>query len=153
VQALILAAEGRLSELPPLDWDPRCAAVVVLAGHGYPGPLTRPDDPLPPLPHPEPGPSGVGDSEEGPVFHSGTRALGGPGGRLAPSNGRVLCMCGLGRDQAAAAAAAYRAVDRLGWEDGFCRRDIGGGGGDDGGGSAGSAARPRPGGGGGAGAG
>ncbi|MEC9177052.1 MAG: phosphoribosylglycinamide synthetase C domain-containing protein, partial [Pseudomonadota bacterium] len=39
--------------------------------------------------------------------------------------GRVLGVTGLGATIAAAQAAAYGAVDRITWPEGFCRRDIG----------------------------
>jgi phosphoribosylamine-glycine ligase len=39
VQVLIMAAEGKFSELPPLEWDPRTSLVVVMASNGYPGEL------------------------------------------------------------------------------------------------------------------
>jgi phosphoribosylamine---glycine ligase len=37
----------------------------------------------------------------------------------------VLNVCALGRSVAEAQARVYRAVDRIDWPDGFCRRDIG----------------------------
>jgi phosphoribosylamine--glycine ligase len=57
------------------------------------------------------------------VFHAGT-ALD-PAGQLVASGGRVLTVCGTGTDLLAARAAAYAAVDRIDWPEGFCRRDIG----------------------------
>jgi len=34
LRCLIMSAEGRFSEMPPLEWDPRTALVVVLAAKG-----------------------------------------------------------------------------------------------------------------------
>jgi phosphoribosylamine---glycine ligase len=42
-----------------------------------------------------------------------------------PSDGRVLTVCATGADLRAARAAAYAAVDKIDWPEGFCRRDIG----------------------------
>ena len=33
--------DGRLDELPPLEWDPRPAVCVVMASEGYPGNYER----------------------------------------------------------------------------------------------------------------
>ena len=41
VELLLATAEGRLDELPPLDWDPRPAVCVVMASEGYPGNYER----------------------------------------------------------------------------------------------------------------
>ena len=46
------------------------------------------------------------------------------GGVLA-NGGRVLAINAVGGDLAEALSRAYAAVDRLDWDDGFCRRDIG----------------------------
>jgi phosphoribosylamine--glycine ligase len=56
------------------------------------------------------------------IFHAGTRR---DGERLLADGGRVLGVTALGRDLAAARERAYRAVDRIEWRGGFCRRDIG----------------------------
>lgn len=37
LNTLIMAAEGRFSEMKPLEWDPRTALLVVMASNGYPG--------------------------------------------------------------------------------------------------------------------
>ena len=37
LKTLIYAAEGRFSDMPPLEWDTRTALVVVMAAKGYPG--------------------------------------------------------------------------------------------------------------------
>ena len=56
------------------------------------------------------------------IFHAGTKA---EGGRVLANGGRVLNVCALGKSVAEAQARAYRAVGRIRWPDGFCRRDIG----------------------------
>jgi phosphoribosylamine--glycine ligase len=65
------------------------------------------------------------EGEEGPlVFHAGTRRA--IDGRLLAEGGRVLAVTALGPSLAEARARAYAAVDRIQWQEGFCRRDIGG---------------------------
>ena len=106
------AAVGRL-ESGTVKWDPRTALGVVLAAEGYPGPARR-GDPI------------HGLDEEIPdtrVFHAGTGY--GEGGRIVTAGGRVLCVCGMGRDLAAARDRAYRRTDRIDWTGRFCRTDIG----------------------------
>ena len=56
------------------------------------------------------------------VFHGGTARDG--QGRVVTSGGRVLTVCALGGDLAAAREHAYAAVGRLRWEGAFHRRDI-----------------------------
>jgi phosphoribosylamine--glycine ligase len=56
------------------------------------------------------------------VFHAGTRR---DGERIVADGGRVLGVTALGETAAEAQRRAYAAVDKIEWEDGFCRRDIG----------------------------
>jgi phosphoribosylamine--glycine ligase len=56
------------------------------------------------------------------LFHAGTRA---EGGRILAAGGRVLSVCATGATLREARDAAYAAVDRIDWPEGFCRRDIG----------------------------
>src|SRR5690606_3147322 len=41
VDILEATVDGRLDELPPLEWDPRPAVCVVMASEGYPGPYEK----------------------------------------------------------------------------------------------------------------
>jgi phosphoribosylamine--glycine ligase len=114
--ALMLAtAEGRLSELPPALWRDEAALTVVLCAEGYPG-TPRTGTVI----------KGIRDAAAingVTVFHAGTKR-GADGGLLA-SGGRVLNIVATGQNVAEAQARAYRAVDRIDWPEGFCRRDIG----------------------------
>jgi phosphoribosylamine--glycine ligase len=113
VELCLAALEGRLGEMRP-DWDPRAALGVVMAAGGYPdayekGRLI----------------SGLEDAarvEDTKVFHAGTALV---DGRTITSGGRVLCVTALGDTVAEAQARAYQALDRIHWQGGFCRRDIG----------------------------
>ncbi len=113
VELCLAALEGRLGEMRP-DWDPRAALGVVMAAGGYPdayekGQLI----------------SGLEEAarvEDTKVFHAGTALV---DGRTITSGGRVLCVTALGDTVAEAQARAYQALDRIHWQGGFCRRDIG----------------------------
>ena len=112
--ALLAACDGELAQFD-LRWHDTAALAVVMAARGYPA-------------APERGSAirGLGAASAVPgalVFHAGT-ALD-PAGQLIASGGRVLTVCGTGADLHAARAAAYAAVDRIDWPEGFCRRDIG----------------------------
>ncbi len=112
--ALLAACDGELAQFD-LRWHDTAALAVVLAARGYPA-------------APEAGSAirslGAAGAVPGAlVFHAGT-ALD-PAGQLVASGGRVLTVCGTGADLRAARAAAYAAVDRIDWPEGFCRRDIG----------------------------
>jgi phosphoribosylamine--glycine ligase len=113
--ALMLAtAEGKLAELPPARWRDEAALTVVLCAQGYPG-------------TPKTGTVIKGAAEAASdgvaVLHAGTKR--GTQGELLASGGRVLNIVATGHDVAEAQAKAYRAVDRIDWPEGFCRRDIG----------------------------
>jgi phosphoribosylamine---glycine ligase len=95
------------------EWDSRVALTVVLAAKGYPGEVQK----------------GIHINslnqhfEEGvEVFQAGT-AL--DGEFLVSNGGRVLNITALGETVRDAQARAYRAVDQIAWDGGFCRRDIG----------------------------
>jgi phosphoribosylamine--glycine ligase len=115
LELLLLAAEGRLEELPDsaLTWDPRAAVTVVLTAQGYPDESRR-GDPI----------SGIEDAEamrDVFVFHAGTTAV---GGRAVTAGGRILGVTALGRDIEAARTRAYAAVDKIRFAGMRCRRDI-----------------------------
>jgi phosphoribosylamine--glycine ligase len=110
---LLACAEGRLADMPPLDWRDETALCVVMAAPGYPeAPVTG---------------SLIGGAETdfGPavtLFHAGTRRD--ADGDLRAAGGRVLNVCARDPDVAEARRLAYAAVDAVDWPEGFCRRDI-----------------------------
>ncbi len=113
VDTLLAVAQGRLADLPPPGFSDAAALTVVMAADGYPG-TPRPDGAI----------SGI-DAAEGAgaiVFQAGTRR---DGDALVAAGGRVLAVTATGASVAAAQAAAYAAIDRICFADGFCRRDIG----------------------------
>ena len=56
------------------------------------------------------------------VFHAGTALV---GDTLVSYGGRVLNVTALGATVTEAQRKAYNTVDKIDWEGGFCRRDIG----------------------------
>lgn len=116
---LLAAAEGRLAAAD-LDWHDKASLCVVMAARGYPGEVRKGTEIR--------GLEAAGAVPGVTVFHAGTTpGPAGPDGRPAilASGGRVLGVTAVADDIAAARAAAYAAVDRIDWPDGFCRRDIG----------------------------
>ena len=111
--ALVAARDGVLSDFA-LRWRQESALCVVMAAKGYPA-------------EPKKGGTiaGIEEAESDPevkVFHAGTRR---EGERIIADGGRVLGVTALGASPAEAQRHAYAAVDKISWEDGFCRRDIG----------------------------
>ncbi len=112
VELIDAALDGGL-EGTRAGWDVRPAIGVVMAAAGYPARARR------------------GDVIEGldtvaaddvKVFHAGT-ALDADG-HVVTAGGRVLTVCALGDELAAARESAYAAVDRLRYDGAFHRRDI-----------------------------
>jgi phosphoribosylamine--glycine ligase len=106
-------ARGRLDQLPPPRFSDDATLTVVMAADNYPG-------------TPEKGGAieGIAEAEAGgaKVFHAGT-AL--EEERLVADGGRVLNVTARGATVGEARDRAYRAVDRIRFPTGFCRRDIG----------------------------
>jgi phosphoribosylamine--glycine ligase len=112
--ALIATRDGILGQVD-LRWYDEAALCVVMAAEGYP------DDPL--RGSEIRGLEAAARDPEVKIFHAGTRR---EGERLVADGGRVLGVTARGPDLAQARERAYRAVDRIDWPEGFCRRDIGG---------------------------
>ncbi len=112
--ALMAACDGKLARFD-LHWRGNAAIAVVMAARGYPGePMGGTEI------------RGLGEAARVPdvqVFHAGTRL---DGDRLLAAGGRVLDICASGPDLRAARDAAYAAVAKVDWPEGFCRHDIGG---------------------------
>jgi len=112
VPVLMATIEGRLNEIE-IEWDPRPAVCVVMASGGYPGAYEK-------------GLliEGMADAEALPdvaVFHAGTALA---DGRLVTNGGRVLGVTALGDTIADAKRNAYRAVEKIHFENAYYRRDI-----------------------------
>jgi phosphoribosylamine---glycine ligase len=115
VELLEAAIDGRLDKVVA-EWDARPSLGVVMAAQGYPG-TPRNGDTIHGLP-------AEGDSEQDcKVFHAGTRS--GADGEAITAGGRVLTVCALGGDIAAARQRAYAALAPIRWDGEFHRNDIG----------------------------
>ena len=113
VQLLLGAVDGMLGHMS-LCWRPEHALTVVLASRGYPGNYVK-DTEIKGL--------DALAEEDVLVFHAGTRRT--SDGRLLAAGGRVLNVTALAPTLAEAQQRAYRAIERIDWPEGFCRRDIG----------------------------
>ena len=112
VDLIDAALDGRL-ENTRIRWDSRPAIGVVMAAAGYPA-RVHSGDPIQGLE--------AAAADDVKVFHGGT-ALDAQG-RVVTAGGRVLTVCALGSDIAAARERAYAAVARIRYDGAFCRRDI-----------------------------
>lgn len=112
--ALVAACDGELAQFD-LRWHELASIGVVMAARGYPEtPRTGGEI------------RGLEQAAAVPgvqIFHAGTE-LGADGG-IRAAGGRVLTVCATAADLRVAREAAYAAIDRIDWADGFCRRDIG----------------------------
>ena len=111
VDLIDAALDGRLAQTSA-RWDARPAIGVVMAAGGYPG-RVRLGDAIAGL--------DADDGNDVKVFHAGTRF---DAGRVVTAGGRVLTVCALGVDMAAARESAYAAISRIHYDGAFCRRDI-----------------------------
>lgn len=112
-EVLCAAADGKLRELPELEWDERTAVCVVMASEGYPGALSTG--------HPIRGLAEAGKLPDTKVFHAGTAIQ---KGQVVNTGGRVLGVTALGNDASDAKRKAYEAVKCIRWQGAWCRKDI-----------------------------
>ena len=111
---LLAAAQGRLADIPPLEWAEGAAVTVVIAAKNYPlAPKTG--DPI----------GGLAEVEEEPnvhVLHAATAFN--DSGVLVSAGGRVLSVVGHGPSLAFARERAYRGVDYITLDSSHHRKDI-----------------------------
>ncbi len=113
LEAMVATAQGRLDEVD-LSWDPRCCCCVVMASEGYPGKYESGKVIA--------GLDAASAIDGVQVFHAGTARR---DGDAVTAGGRVLNVCALGEDLAAARDAANEACDRIEFDGAYFRRDIG----------------------------
>ena len=114
VPALIATCDGELKDFD-LRWFDEAALTVVMASNGYPSAYEKGSVIN--------GLEGAGKVAGTLIFHAGTGT--GNNGEIVALGGRVLNVTANGSTIAEAQKRAYKAVDRIDWPDGFCRRDIG----------------------------
>lgn len=111
--ALLASVDGGL-DVVPFEMQDGAAATVVMASAGYPDAYETGKaitiDPA------------VNDMDGVLVFHAGTLR---EGDTLLTSGGRVLSVTACAASLKQALDRAYRAVDSIGFEGAYCRRDIG----------------------------
>lgn len=112
-EVLSAAADGRLKDLPDLEWDDRTAVCVVMASEGYPGEISTG--------HPIRGLAEADQLPDTKVFHAGTALQ---GENVINTGGRVLGVTALGADVSEAKKRAYEAVKCIRWQGAWCRKDI-----------------------------
>ncbi|TWU08312.1 phosphoribosylamine--glycine ligase [Stieleria varia] len=113
VDILEAAADGKLSELPPLEWDERPSLCVVMASEGYPGDYEKGREI-----------TGLAEADaiaDVKVFHAGTTLV---DGKVVNNGGRVLGVTAIGSSVSAAKLQAYKAVQKIRWQGAWCRKDI-----------------------------
>ncbi|GAB2583508.1 phosphoribosylamine--glycine ligase [Dyella jejuensis] len=112
VELIEAALDGELHHAHA-HWDSRPSIGVVMAAGGYPAKVKTGD-----------AIHGLDEefSRDVKVFHAGT-ALDAQG-HVITAGGRVLTVCALGKDIAAAREHAYEAAKKIHFDGAFCRRDI-----------------------------
>ena len=110
---LVAAADGRLSEIEPLEWDERPSICVVMASEGYPGDYEKGREIT--------GLADAAEVEDVKVFHAGTKL---EDGKVLTDGGRVLGITAIGNSISAAKLKAYTAVQKIRWPGAWCRKDI-----------------------------
>nr|WP_321445279.1 phosphoribosylamine--glycine ligase [uncultured Cohaesibacter sp.] len=113
LELLLASARGTLGGMAA-RWSDDVVMNVVLASKGYPGSYEK-GTVIEDL--------SAAEAIDGvTIFHAGT---GEKDGKLIATGGRVLNVCARGKSVTEAQALAYKAVDAVRWDNGFCRRDIG----------------------------
>ena len=110
---LIASHDGTLADAE-CHWKDEVALTVVMAAEGYPGDYKKNTEIN--------GLAEAGAEAGVEIFHAGTKA---EGGKIYATGGRVLNVTATGATTAEAQARAYRAVAKIDWPQGFCRKDIG----------------------------
>jgi phosphoribosylamine--glycine ligase len=113
VPLLAATADGKLSDVTELEWDPRAAVCVVMASRGYPESSSKGDAIT--------GLDQAGAIPDVVVFHAGTAQV---GDTVVTAGGRVLGVTALGDTVAAAREKAYAAVAKISFPGMQFRTDI-----------------------------
>jgi len=114
VPALVAACDGELKDFD-LRWFDEAAMTVVMATQGYPGPYEKGSVIR--------GLENAAKIAGATIFHAGTGSN--DSGEFTATGGRVLSITANANTISGAQERVYKAVDRIDWPEGFCRRDIG----------------------------
>ena len=112
LELMIASVESSLLEVEA-EWSDETALTVVLASKGYPGAYEKGTEIR-----------GLEKAEAAniEIFHAGTAMK---DGKLTAIGGRVLNFTAMGSSVTEAQTAAYDAIEKIDWPNGFCRSDIG----------------------------
>ncbi|MCL4120942.1 UNVERIFIED_CONTAM: hypothetical protein GTU68_042053 [Idotea baltica] len=113
LDAMLACAKGELDQFK-LNWADDHALTIVMAANGYPGSYEKGSAIK--------GLDGLNNESLLHVFHAGTRS---DGDAILANGGRVLNITARGDTLKAAHDAAYAAIEKIDWADGFYRKDIG----------------------------
>ncbi len=111
IPAMYEIASGKL-KTQTLEWDSRACVSVVMASGGYPGTYQSGYEI-----------TGLDQVKNSIVFHAGTMKE--PSGKITTSGGRVLAVSALGNSFKEARDLAYQDVEKISFQGGFYRKDIG----------------------------
>ena len=112
-ELLWACVEQKLGDLPPIQWQKGTAMCVVAASGGYPGSYEKGKVI-----------TGIQEAEAtgAIVFHAGTKLV---NGQILTDGGRVLGITAVGENVEKAIAFVYKAVDKISFDNMYCRKDIG----------------------------
>jgi len=113
LDALLACASGQLAEAR-VNWADDHALTVVYAANGYPGAYEKGQV--------IGGLEGLNEGSKLHVFHAGTASN---DGDILSNGGRVLAITARGDTLAEAHKQAYDAIEKIDWDGGFYRKDIG----------------------------
>jgi len=113
LEIMLACVNGTLDQLS-VDWNNETSICVVLAAKGYPKDYPKGMEIT--------GLTEADAMDKVKVFQAGTKAV---DGKILSSGGRILGVTALGADLASAKERAYRAVDKIKFENCYFRRDIG----------------------------
>jgi phosphoribosylamine--glycine ligase len=111
LELLLATAKGELEGVQA-EWSDDPALSIVMASKGYPAAYTK-GTPITSLPE---------DDQTLRIFHAGTAMQ---DDVLVATGGRVLNVTAVGATVSEARERAYAAIDKVEWENGFFRKDIG----------------------------
>jgi len=113
LDAMLACAKGELDTVQ-LNWADDHALTIVYAAKGYPAAYEK-NTPIKGL-------DGLNDASMIHVFHAGTKA---DGDTVLATGGRVLNVTARGASLQEARDRAYAAIEKIEWDNGFYRNDIG----------------------------
>ena len=113
LDAMIACAKGELDKIQ-LNWANDHALTIVYAANGYPGKYKKGTKIL--------DLDQISESTNVQIFHAGTKL---EKNNIIASGGRVLNVTARGASLKEAHKIAYETIEKINWEDGFYRTDIG----------------------------